>query len=77
MACTECKLLANQAVIALEEIQKLRDQIAEEFSSGAVSQELVRALEARERSYERCLAAIERHQASHQTSSTIHVPLLV
>jgi hypothetical protein len=64
----ECELLADQVVIVGEEVQNLKERIAEEFAAGQVSRELIQLLQAKERSYERCLAAIERHAASHQVA---------
>jgi hypothetical protein len=75
MNCAECKLLADQAVVVLEEIQKLRDEIAEAFSAGRVGEELLQLLAARERSYDRCLAAMERHALSHQSGFRSFAPL--
>ncbi len=75
MSCAECKLLADQAAIALEEVQKLKDQVVEAFRAGQVAEELLQFLAARERAYERCIAAIERHALSHQSGSRLFVPL--
>ncbi len=66
MGCAECKLLAGQAAIALEEVQRIKEQIPEALGNEALTQELLRELEARERIHDRSLAALERHQASHQ-----------
>jgi hypothetical protein len=75
MNCAECKLLGDRAAIALEEIQKLRDEIAETFRAGRIAEEALQLLAARERAYERCLAAIERHALSHQSGSRSFAPL--
>ena len=75
MNCAECKLLGDQAVIVLEEIQKLTDEIAEAFRAGRIAGDALQLLTARELAYERCLAAIERHALSHPSGSRSFAPL--
>lgn len=77
MDCAECKLLAGQAAIALEEVQKLKDEVVEAFRAGQVPEDLLQLLALRERAHERCIAAIERHALSHQSGIRSVVPLHV
>ena len=63
--CAECRRLREQAEIAFEDVERLKEQIADAFGAGAVSRELLEALERRERAHERRLAEIERHAQSH------------
>jgi len=76
MACRECELLREQAAVADEEVQKIREQIVAGFSEGSASPALIKALEAAERTQERCLAVLERHARSHdaisRSSLTLH-----
>ena len=69
MACRECELLTEQAAVADEEVQKIREQIVAGFTQGSASPALIKALEAAERTHERCLAAVERHARSHDAVS--------
>jgi hypothetical protein len=75
MSCAECKLLADQTAMVLEEIQKMKEQFAEAFQAGRAADDLLRTLAASERAYERCLAAMERHALSHQSGSRSFVSL--
>ena len=65
MACRECELLTEQAAVADEEVRKIREQIVTGFSAGSANLALIKALEAAERTHERCLEAVERHARSH------------
>ena len=69
MGCEECRLLADQASVAEEEIQKLRDRIVADFSLGSARPALVKSLEAAERTREKCIAAVHRHAKSHHEAS--------
>ena len=66
MDCAECKLLADQAAVAREELEKIRDRIVADFNIGSSSAVLMRALEAAERTHEKCVCAVQRHAQSHQ-----------
>ena|SRR5689334_18656512 len=66
MDCAECKLLADQAAVAREELEKIRDRIAADFNSGSASAALIRALKAAERTYEKRVCAVQSHAHSHQ-----------
>ena len=70
MDCAECKLLADQAAVAAEEVEKIRERIAADFSTGSASPTLIKSLEAAERTYERCLASVQRHAQSHHAASS-------
>jgi hypothetical protein len=70
MDCAECKLLADQAAAAAEEVEKIRERIVAEFSVGSASPALIKSLEAAERTYERCVAAVQRHAQSHDAASS-------
>jgi hypothetical protein len=70
MDCGECRLLADQASVAEEEIQKIRDRIVADFSLGSPRPALVKSLEAAERTRERCIAAVQRHAQSHHAVSS-------
>jgi hypothetical protein len=78
MDCAECRLLADQASVAEEEIQKIRDRIVADFSLDSASPALVKSLEAAERTREKCIAAVKRHgQSHHAVSSGFRVALHV
>lgn len=65
MECAECSSLEGQMKVSLEEVQKIRDEIVDAFSSGPVPEDMIERLKAAERTHENCLAALERHRASH------------
>jgi hypothetical protein len=70
MGCEECRLLADQASVAEQEIQKLRDRIVADFSLGSASPAFLKSLEAAERTREKCIAAVQRHAQSHHAVSS-------
>jgi len=72
MDCDECKLLADQLAVAEEEVQKIRERIVTGFGTGQASPLLLKALEAAERTQERCMAAVQRHAQSHRVTSKMH-----
>jgi len=74
MDCAECGILADQTSIARDEVEKIRERIIGAFSDAAFGDgpappRLIKALEAAERTHEKCMAAVERHQQSHQGAS--------
>jgi len=70
MDCAECKLLADQAAVAAEEVEKIRERIVAGFSAGSASPALIKSLEGAERTYERCVASAQRHAKSHHGASS-------
>jgi hypothetical protein len=69
MDCSECELLARQAAVAAEEVEKIRERIVADFNVGSAGPALIKSLEAAERTYEKCLASVQRHAQSHQAAS--------
>jgi hypothetical protein len=65
MQCPECRMLRDQIAIAQEEVGKLRDRIAAELREGSPGPLSLKSLQAAERSLDRCIAALERHTATH------------
>ena len=76
MDCAECKLLADQVAIAAEEVEKIRERIVAGFSIGSASPALIKSLEAAERTYEKCIASVQRHAQSHGAASASFAPNL-
>ncbi len=74
MDCAECKLLADQAAVTAEEVEKISERIVADFRVGSASPALVKSLEAAERTYERCLASVQRHAQSHGAVSPFFAP---
>ena len=66
MDCRECEQLAEQAAIAGEEVETIRERIVAAFEKGPVPEALNRALEVAERTNERCMDAVQRHAESHE-----------
>ena len=62
-------MLADQVSIAWEEVEKIRERIVAAFGDGPAPPQLIKALEAAERTHQKCMAAIERHEKSHQGAS--------
>jgi hypothetical protein len=65
MDCLECKLLADHATVAEEELEKIRERMVDAFNAGSASPGLIKSLEAAERTREKCIAAVQRHAQSH------------
>ncbi len=74
MDCAECKVLGDQAAVAAEEIDKIRERIVAAFAIGSANPALIKSLEAAERTYERCLASVQRHAQSHDAASASFAP---
>lgn len=58
-------MLRDQIAIAQEEVAKLRDRIASDLAAGKSSPQSLKSAQAAERSLDRCVAALERHTATH------------
>ena len=65
MECAEGKLLADQTAFTAEEVERIRERIVAGFSVESASPALIKSLEAGERTYERCVASVQRHAKSH------------
>jgi len=77
MDCAECKRLADEAAVAAEEVEKIRERIVADFRVGSATTALIQSLEAAERTRERCLASVQRHAQSHDAhnSALLLVPV--
>jgi hypothetical protein len=71
MDCAECKLLADQAAIAAEEVEKIRERIVAGFSTGSASLALIKSLKAGERTYDKCLVPFSVTR-NRMTLTTLH-----
>ena len=73
MDCAECKLLADQAAVAAEEVEKIRDRIVTDFNVGSASPVLIKPLEAAERTCEKFAGSVQRHAQSHDAHNSASV----